>query len=75
MPSSSAPGTRSRRTLAPVASSAWPNATSSRLESLTVRAAASSFITLVRVSSSTSCSAHQPAGRSSVADRATSPRR
>jgi hypothetical protein len=62
MPSSSAPGTRSRRTLAPVASSALPKATSSLLESFATRAPVSSFITLVRVANSTPLEAHQSAG-------------
>ena len=48
MPSSSAPSTRSRRTFAPVASTACPNDTSSP-GSLAVLAAGSSFITLVRI--------------------------
>ncbi len=62
MPSRSAPSARSRRTLAPVAISALPNSTSSLEDSLAVRASGSSFITLVRVSSSTSFSSHHSEG-------------
>ena len=61
MPSSSAPGTLSRRTLAPVATSALPKPTSSLLESLTVCAWRSSFMAEVRVSTSICCSAYQSA--------------
>ena len=63
MPSSSAPSARRRRTLAPVATRALSNLTESLVESAATRSAVSSFITLVRVSSSTSCSCHQSGGR------------
>jgi hypothetical protein len=39
--------------MAPVATSAWPKATSSFVERVAVRAAGSSAVTLVRVRSST----------------------
>src|SRR3954453_23804718 len=54
MPSRSEPSTRSRRTIAPVAISAFPKRTSSLFESRATRSPVSSFITLVRVSTSTS---------------------
>ena len=63
MPSSSAPSARRRRTLAPVAISALSKLTDSFVERVATRSAVSSFITLVRVSSSTSCSAHHSSGR------------
>ena len=69
MPSSSQPSTVSRRTFAPVASSALSNAISCLLDSLTVRPPASSAITLVRVSSSTFCSPHHSSGRKKVSCR------
>ncbi len=42
---------------------------SSFVESVTRRAPASSFVTLVRVCSSMSCASHQPAGRNHVSSR------
>src|SRR5436305_5833524 len=75
MPSWSQPSTRSRRTLAPVAISACPNSTSSFVESRATRASVSSFITEARVSSSTSFSCHQLAGRNAAASRSDAPAR
>jgi hypothetical protein len=46
--------------LAPVAISALPNATSCFVDSFAVRASGSSFITLVRVATSTPFSSAQP---------------
>ena len=43
--------------------SALPKPTVSLVDSVATRSAVSSFITLVRVSSSTPCSSHQPSGR------------
>ena len=75
MPSSSAPGTFSRRTFAPVAIRALPKPISSRLESLAVRAAGSSFIAEHRVRTSISCSAYHSAGWNSASSRVWDPRR
>src|SRR5688572_28655476 len=69
MPSSSAPSTRSRRTFAPVASTACRNETASP-GSFATRVAGSSFITLVRIRRSS------PSGSPRyVCSRPTSPRR
>src|SRR5438874_10530847 len=62
MPSRSQPGTFSRRTFAPVASSALSKPTSSFVESLTTRSPASSDRALVRLSSSMFCSPHHSSG-------------
>src|SRR5947209_10292168 len=70
MPSTCAPSTLSRRTLAPVATSAWPYSTSLLSDSRATRAAGSSFIALVRVRTSTSSGTS-----SAIASRSTRPRR
>ena len=62
MPSFSAPSTRRMLTIAPVAISALPKATSSPPCSFAVRAAGSSDITLRPLSSSTPFSSYQEAG-------------
>src|ERR671939_659258 len=67
MPSSWTPSTCRRRTMAPVAMSAWPKRTVSFDCNVAVRAAGSSAMTLVRVLSSTPCSSHQPSGWTSAA--------
>src|SRR4051812_49664133 len=70
MPSSCAPSTASRRTLAPVATSACPYSSSLLSDSLAVLPAGSSFITLVRVRTSTS-----PGTARANDERSTLPRR
>src|SRR5829696_1229742 len=75
MPSSCAPSTRSRRTLAPVAISATPYSTTSFVESVASRAAVSSRITLVLVASSIERFAYQPASWIRQASRSCAPAR
>src|SRR5215211_5953225 len=65
MPSSSQPSMPRRRTFAPVARSALSNSISSFVDSVTTRSPGSSFMTLVRVISSMSCSRHHSSGRRS----------
>ena len=75
MPSSSLPGTLRRTTLAPVASSAWPKPTSSRVESFAVRAWRSSLVTDVRASASIALSAYHVASSMAAPARVSTPRR
>ena len=75
MPCSCTPSTRSRRTLAPVATSATPKATTSLVESVAVRAVVSSRITLVRAASSIERRAYQAASWNRQASRSWSPAR
>ena len=75
MPWSWAPSSRRRRTFAPVAMSATPYSTTSLVESVAVRAAVSSFITLVRVASSIECFAYQAASWNRQASRSSAPAR
>src|SRR3954451_18447593 len=76
MPSrSAAPSARSRRTFAPVATSADPYETSSFDDSRTKRSPGSIFIADTRVSSSTSFSSHQAAGTIRASSRAERPAR
>jgi hypothetical protein len=74
MPSSSAPSTCNTFTFAPVASSAFSKRTSSLFESVATRSPASSFITLVSVSTSTSLSSYQLDGRKRMSSLDSSPR-
>ena len=65
---------RSRRRAAGARSRRWraaplSNSTSSLVDSVATRSAVSSFITLVRVSSSMSCSSHHSSGRNSTSSR------
>ena len=62
-------------TRAPVATSALPNSTSSLVCSFAVRAAASSDITLVSVSSSTSLASYQSTALTYASPSSVSPRR
>jgi len=62
-------------TRAPVAIRARPNSTSSRVCSLALRAAESSVITLVPMSSSTPFSSYHPAPSTYASSRPLSPRR
>ncbi len=62
MPSFSAPSTRRMLTIAPVASNAWPNATSSPPWIFAERAPTSSDMTLRPLSSSTPFSSYQETG-------------
>ena len=75
MPSSSHPSTVSRRTFAPVATSAWPKDTSSFVDSVATRCSASSFVTLVRVISSASFSPHHSGAARRICSFFSSPRR
>ena len=59
----------------PVASSALPNPTSSRVESFATRSPASTFMTLVPVRSSTSFSFHQSSETTSPSSRPCLPAR
>ena len=60
---------RRRFTFEPVASSAFSNRISSLLDRVATRSSASSFITLVRVSTSMRCSSHHSSGRKSASSR------
>src|SRR5689334_6271115 len=69
MPSSAAPSACRIRTLAPVASSALSKPISCLFERVTNRSSASSFITVVRVSTSTFCSSYHSSGRKRISSR------
>src|SRR5436305_10914323 len=75
MPPSSVPGTFSRRTPEPVASSAFSKLTSCPSERDTARSEASSPVTETRVRTSTCCSWYHSGGRNSVSSRDSSSRR